>query len=33
LNFSGSFSVRFFHRYVLSTTSPLRFSVRFWLSM
>jgi len=25
---SGSFPVRFFHRYVFSTTSPLRFPVR-----
>jgi hypothetical protein len=25
----GSFPVRFFHRYVFSTTSPLRFWVRF----
>src|ERR1051326_3351109 len=31
--FSGSFSVRFFHSYVFSTTSPLRFSLCFWLLM
>ena len=27
----GSFPVRFFHRHLFSITSPLRFSVRFWL--
>jgi hypothetical protein len=27
-SFSGSFSLRFFHSYVFSTTSPLRFPVR-----
>jgi len=28
VRFSGSFSVRFFHSYLFSTTSPLRVSVR-----
>jgi uncharacterized membrane protein YjjP (DUF1212 family) len=29
----GSFWVRFFHSYIFSITSRLRFWVRFWLCM